>query len=348
MNPTVTQKERIVSLDIIRGLALFGILFINVGAYQLVVEGQPLPVYSKFNSMLDTVIDIFIEKKFYSIFSLLFGIGYYIFTSRAEARGDKPRWRFARRLLALFLIGIVHLIFFWGSILSAYAIIGLFLLPFYHAKVSTISKWLFSLIAVYIVSILGQMFMPNISILSTVFGLLGNDMMTIFIMFLTGFLVAKANWIGNVRQHTKQIQWVIYVTCPLFVGLSSWIGFASQNQDGHLQLLLGLGVIPTTYFYVACLLLILEHEPIVKILKPIGRVGQMAFTNYLVQSFIGLAIIKLMGFEVMSTSRIVIIAIMIFVIQIIFSVLWFKFFKMGPLEKVWRWMTYGRKVSVKS
>lgn len=223
-----------------------------------------------------------------------------------------------------------------------------FLLPFYHAKVSTISKWLFSLIAVYIVSILGQMFMPNISILSTVFDLLGNDMMTIFIMFLTGFLVAKANWIGNVRQHTKQIQWVIYVTCPLFVGLSSWIGFASQNQDGHLQLLLGLGVIPTTYFYVACLLLILEHEPIVKILKPIGRVGQMAFTNYLVQSFIGLAIIKLMGFEVMSTSRIVIIAIMIFVIQIIFSVLWFKFFKMGPLEKVWRWMTYGRKVSVKS
>lgn len=348
MNPTVTQKERIVSLDIIRGLALFGILFINVGAYQLVVEGQPLPVYSKFNSILDTVIDIFIEKKFYSIFSVLFGVGYYIFTSRAEARGDKPRWRFARRLLALFLIGIVHLIFFWGSILFAYAVIGLFLLPFYHAKVSTISKWLFSLIAVYIVSILGQMFMPNISFLSTIFDFLGNDIMTIYIMFLTGFLVAKANWIGNVRQHTKQIQWVIYVTCPLFVGLSSWIGFASQNQDAHLHLLLGLGVIPTTYFYVACLLLILEHEPIVKILKPIGRVGQMAFTNYLAQSFIGLAIIKLMGFEVMSTSRIVIIAIMIFVIQIIFSVIWFKLFKMGPLEKVWRWMTYGRKVSVKA
>jgi len=343
MNSSVPQKERIVSLDIIRGLALFGILFINVAAYQLLVEGGPMPDYSGINGNIDTLINIFIEKKFFSIFSFLFGVGFYIFASRAEARGDKPRWRFARRLLALLLIGIVHSIVFWGSILVPYAVIGFLLIPFYHAKVSTISKWLFTIITVHILCILGQILMPNQEAFSTVFGLLGNDAITIFIMFLTGFLVAKADWISHISEYSKQIKWLQFVTFPLFVGISIWIWFASQGEDQNLNSVISLGVIPTTYFYLACLFVMLENKKIAKLLKPIGRVGQMAFTNYLAQSFIGLALISLMGLEVVSPSDVVIIAPLTFVIQIIFSVIWFKFFKMGPFEKVWRFMTYGRK-----
>ncbi|MEB2301656.1 DUF418 domain-containing protein [Lysinibacillus xylanilyticus] len=343
MNPSVPQKERIVSLDIIRGLALFGILFINVAAYQVIVKGGPMPDYSGVNGIIDTLIDIFIEKKFFSIFSFLFGVGFYIFASRAEARGDKPRWRFARRLLALLLIGIVHIFVFWGSILAIYAVIGFLLIPFYHAKVSTISKWLFTIITVHILCILGQILMPNQEAFSTVFGLLGNDAITIFIMFLTGFLVAKADWISHISEYSKQIKWLQFVTFPLFVGISIWIWFASQGEDQNLNSVISLGVIPTTYFYLACLFVMLENKKIAKLLKPIGRVGQMAFTNYLAQSFIGLALISLMGLEVVSPSDVVIIAPLTFVIQIIFSVIWFKFFKMGPFEKVWRFMTYGRK-----
>lgn len=344
MNPSITQKERIVSLDIIRGLALFGILFINVAAYQVIVEGGPMPDYSGINGIIDTLINIFIEKKFFSIFSFLFGVGFYIFASRAEARGDKPRWRFARRLLALLLIGIVHIFVFWGSILAIYAVIGFLLLPFYNAKISTISKWLFAIITVHVLCILGQILMPNQKAFSTVFGLLGNDAITIFIMFLTGFLVAKADWISHVSEYSKQIKWIQFVTFPFFVGISIWIWFASQGDYQNLNSVISLGVIPTTYFYLACLFVMLENKKIAKLLKPIGRVGQMAFTNYLAQSFIGLAIMSLMGLEVVSPSDVVIIATITFIIQIIFSVIWFKFFKIGPFEKAWRFMTYGRKV----
>ncbi len=343
MNPSVPQKERIVSLDIIRGLALFGILLINVAAYQVIVEGGPLPDYSGINGIIDTIINIFIEKKFFSIFSFLFGVGFYIFTSRAEARGDRPRWRFARRLLALLLIGIVHIFVFWGSILAIYAVIGFLLIPFYNAKITTISKWLFAIITVHVLCILGQIFLPNQEAFSTVFALLGNDVMTIFIMFLTGFLVAKADWISHVSEYSKQIKWVQLVTFPFFIGISIWIWFASQGEYQNLNSIISLGVIPITYFYLACLFMILENNKIANLLKPIGRVGQMAFTNYLAQSFIGLAIISFMGLEVVSPSDVVIIAILIFVIQIIFSVIWFKFFKMGPFEKLWRFMTYGKK-----
>ncbi|WP_353957866.1 DUF418 domain-containing protein [Lysinibacillus sp. G4S2] len=148
---------------------------------------------------------------------------------------------------------------------------------------------------------------------------------------------------SHVGEYSKQIKWIQFVAFPFFVGISLWIWFASQAGDQNLQLIIGLGVIPTTYFYLACLFVMLENKRIVKLLKPIGRVGQMAFTNYLAQSFIGLAIISCMGLEVVSPSDVVIIAILIFVIQMIFSVIWFKFFKMGPFEKVWRFMTYGRK-----
>lgn len=199
------------------------------------------------------------------------------------------------------------------------------------------------MITVHVLSILGQLFMSDQGALSTVFGILGNDAVTIFIMFLTGFLAAKADWISRISDYSKQIKWLQFVTFPLFVGISIWIWFAAQGGYENLNSVISLGVILTTYFYLACLFVLLENKKIAKLLKPIGRVGQMAFTNYLAQNFIGLAIISAMGLEVVSPSDAVIIAPLTFVIQIIFSVIWFKFFKMGPFEKVWRFMTYGRK-----
>lgn len=345
MNPSITLKERIISLDIIRGLALFGILFINVKAFQVITDNVQLPDYNGLNGMIESFIQIFVEKKFFSIFSFLFGVGFYIFASRAESRGDKPRWRFARRLLALLLIGIIHILFFWGSILAAYAVIGFLLIPFYRAKVSTISKWLGGIITVFILSQLLKILAPDIGVFSNVIAFLGSDTITIFIMFLSGFLAAKANWIQKIGDLSTQTRWLQIITFPLFIGFSIWIWFASQGNDQHLHEIIALGTIPTTYLYLSSLFVILEHKRIAKLLQPVARVGQMAFTNYLAQSFIGLAIISLMGLEVVSPINSVIISIIIFTIQIIYSVIWFKFFKMGPFEKVWRFMTYGRNAT---
>lgn len=339
MNQSITQKERIISLDIIRGFALFGILFINVGIYKIFIDGGPLPDLSGINGIINSLIDVFVKMKFYSIFSFLFGVGFYIFASRAESRGDNPQWRFARRLIALFLIGSIHVWFFWGSILAKYAMIGLLLIPFYHVKVSTLSKWLGGFIAIHILSLLIGILAPDIETFSVAMASLANDY---FIMFLSGFLVAKADLIRRISDSKKQIKWIQIITFPFFVGFSIWIWFASQGNDQSIQSIIALGAIPTTYFYLTTLFLILENKLIAKLLQPIARVGQMALTNYCAQNFMGLAIISWLGLEVVSPNHIVIISIIIFVIQIIFSVIWFKFFKMGPLERVWRFMTYGR------
>lgn len=68
MNPSISQKERIISLDIIRGLALFGILLINVGAFKVIIEGDPLPDYSGFNGIISLLITIIVEKNSFLFF----------------------------------------------------------------------------------------------------------------------------------------------------------------------------------------------------------------------------------------------------------------------------------------
>lgn len=344
MNSSIPQKERIVSLDIIRGLALFGILFINIKGYIILTEGMKLPVYTGFNEVIDTLILVFVEKKFFSIFSFLFGVGFYIFASRAEKRGDKPLRRFSRRLLALFVIGIVHVFLFWGTILPAYALIGFLLLPFYRAKVATVSKWLAGLSGVYLLSLILKLTGAG-GFLSTVLDVIGADSTLIFLMFLAGFLVAKADVIRRVGEWKKQFRWVLLGALPITVGFSIWIWVAAMQDAVDLQNIVSLGTIPAVLVYVMSLFLLLEHEKMRSLLTPVARVGQMAMTNYVAQSFIGSLFISLMGLETVSPVNVVIIACLIFIVQIIFSSLWFTFFTMGPLEKMWRFMTYGKQTA---
>lgn len=343
MSPSsIPQKERIVALDIIRGLALFGILFINVKGYILLTEGMEIPVYNGINEAIDTLINIFVEKKFFSIFSFLFGVGFYIFASRAEKRGDKPLRRFSRRLLTLFVIGVVQVFFFWGTILPAYALIGFLLLPFYRAKVATGSKWLAGITGVYLLALILKLTGAAGSF-SGVLDAIIADSTLIFLMFLAGFLAAKSDLIRRVGEWKKQIRLVAIGSLPVYAGLSIWTWFAAQNGVDELKLIVSLGTIPAVLFYLSSLFLLLEHEQIRSFLTPISRVGQMALTNYVAQSFIGSLIISIMGLETVSPVNVVIIACLIFIVQIIFSSCWFKFFTMGPLEKMWRFMTYGKQ-----
>ncbi|MBM7578187.1 DUF418 domain-containing protein [Jeotgalibacillus terrae] len=152
---SVSLKERIHTLDIIRGFALFGILIANMIAFKTpvftevrdLVEGASLPE-GAMNAALTLMTAFFVDGKFYPMFSMLFGLGFYIFYSRLMKRGLPARKMFMRRLVFLLLIGLVHLIFIWsGDILHTYAITG-FLLPlFIERSAKTIKIWVISLFA---------------------------------------------------------------------------------------------------------------------------------------------------------------------------------------------------------
>lgn len=118
-----TTKSRIEVVDALRGFALLGVLLANVP-----FSDDPL-VASDFDGTLSFLSDLLISKKFITIFSILFGFGFYIQMSRAEKRGVHFKSYFLKRMALLFLIGTIHCFVLWdGDIIMSYAFGGAFLL----------------------------------------------------------------------------------------------------------------------------------------------------------------------------------------------------------------------------
>src|SRR5690625_4686469 len=121
-------NQRIQVLDVARGLAILGILLINVIFYstslhaiQWQVELWPEAV----NQAVSTALELFIEGKFLAIFAFLFGYGIILFRDRAMAKGRRFRPLYARRLLVLAVFGLLHGWLIWyGDILLHYALLG--------------------------------------------------------------------------------------------------------------------------------------------------------------------------------------------------------------------------------
>lgn len=129
----VRESDRIASLDIIRAIALFGVMWMNFptfsGLQALEALGRAVP-----GGTMDAWVKgfgaVLAQTKAASCFALLFGIGLFIQFERAEIRGVSPSLFAFRRLGSLFLIGLAHWVLIWdGDILTTYALVGC-LLPF--------------------------------------------------------------------------------------------------------------------------------------------------------------------------------------------------------------------------
>ena len=140
----VAASERIGVIDILRGLALFGILAANMRGFN-----APIEVYGNiaklFPGIADRVaqgaIDALISAKAMTLFSFLFGLGFAVQMSRAEERGRSVSF-YPRRLAILLVIGLIHAWLIWmGDILVLYALTGFVLLLFRKRSQKTIAIW---------------------------------------------------------------------------------------------------------------------------------------------------------------------------------------------------------------
>ena len=146
---SVPSSDRISSLDFLRGVAILGILFINIENFAYPDSWSPNKF--GFDQPIDRTTRYWVyfltQGKFYTMFALLFGVGFYIFLERLEKRGTGLRAMdiYARRLLWLFVIGVAHAYLIWsGDVLYHYAICGLLLFPFRSFQ----SKYLIMVIAI--------------------------------------------------------------------------------------------------------------------------------------------------------------------------------------------------------
>ncbi|MGH9861096.1 MAG: DUF418 domain-containing protein [Candidatus Acidiferrales bacterium] len=136
----VAPAERIELLDVLRGFALFGVLIANllwVVTYESVTREQmaALPT-AAIDRVTSYLVHFFIDWKFYTLFSFLFGLGFSVQMSRAAERGGDARRTYLRRLAILLVFGLAHAFLLWyGDILSIYALLGFLL--FFCRRIST-------------------------------------------------------------------------------------------------------------------------------------------------------------------------------------------------------------------
>ncbi len=149
-----------VILDFFRGIAIFGILIVNMAWYNAPLFAQ-MGDFVLFddtaNRLAHIFIMIFFESKFYPLFALLFGIGFYVFTQKADVNIQALVYRYRLRLLYLLIFGILHVVFFWhGDILIIYALFGFVMTWFYKSSDKKVMVWgtIFLLLPVAIISLL--------------------------------------------------------------------------------------------------------------------------------------------------------------------------------------------------
>src|SRR5690242_7856491 len=139
----VTETERISAIDTVRGCAVLGILLLNIVAFAFPYQAYDDPSIMENptspNVAVWAINFVLFDGKMRTIFSMLFGAGVVLLTSRAEKRnaGEFVADIYYRRTIWLLAIGLFHAFFIWsGDILYAYAIAGLFLFPLRKARPS--------------------------------------------------------------------------------------------------------------------------------------------------------------------------------------------------------------------
>lgn len=366
--PSISGSERIYSLDVIRGIALLGILLVNMPEY------AHLPgMHSGVNAYVRLFFDLFVQTKFYTIFSFLFGVGFFIFMDRAAARGERVNVLFSRRLLALFAFGLFHLFFFWGDILHFYAAVGFFLLAFFSKSeravlITALALLVFSMLPAVIMEAAGLVWEEQSSQLSANdAGFLYNGLHTIRYvlmselsssvqlvpeilgLFLLGLYCGKKQVFQRIAEYRSQLQTLR--TAGLLLTIPFWImivfRFAENESYGMFTAYSWVLFSGKTLalFYVTSIMLLLERPEWRLRLASFAAIGKMALTTYLTQTLVwdgldwllrrwGLTIDLLAG---------AVLCLLLFAGQIWFARKWLRHFRFGPAEWLWRLLTYGRR-----
>ncbi len=388
-------------LDALRGFALLGIILANSGYFSMYIFLSPEMRASMPLAGLDKGLEyfhlVFVDGKFYSIFSLLFGIGFYIFLF---GKGQSRRiGLFYRRLFVLFLLGLAHSLLIWdGDILVFYALTGMLLplfmkfrartlvilwavmvmlpLAFDALKVVTddklnISKPFYALAIGHDThSGITQQNVSHWVLYNTSYpdllnwnrsGVLwswalrtdGNRIFKVLAMFLLGLAVGKAQLYQRIEELAPGLKQLMY--WMLAIGLVGGALKLAAHETGRLPqpeglldtLAYCLNVAPLAVAYSIALALLYRKGNSLRWLEPMGR---MALTNYMIQSVAGLWIYYGFGLGLatrMGPSGFIPIAIVIFALQVVLSHWWFRHFEFGPMEWLWRALTYGKRLPIR-
>lgn len=397
----VRQKERFAILDILRGLALVGIAVANFPEFALYTFLTPAAAAAMPTAGIDSVVRflqyVFVDGKFYTIFSLLFGIGFSIIMANVERRGASGFRIFYRRMAILLAIGFLHLMFIWsGDILMLYALMGMLLPLLRRASDRALLSWAAALLFLPVVIDLAcqlagvslsagvvrlqwhycakygitednfAYWLRDADSYAGVFQFLiqgaivrvqefvdGNRYFKVLGLFLIGLWLGRRHMYAHLVLRRRWLQRVARVGFGLGLPLS--VVYAWSAVEGHPwgnaahSLIYFASVYATGFAYVAAVCLLYLRRPRLRLFGLLAAPGRMALTNYIGQSVWGMFLFYGIGLGFGAQTGlvwVVLVALGVWLVEALFSRWWLRRCNFGPLEWVWRMLTYGRRFAL--
>jgi uncharacterized protein len=371
----ISPAERIGAIDVLRGLALLGVVAMNVVTIFRVSIFErflfPKAPASPIDRVVDTILLLAVDLKALALFSLLFGAGLAIQFERL-ARSERRTVLLVRRVVVLLAFGLIHLCLIWnGDILTEYALAGFIVLPFLFGP-----RWLLAVAALAFLGVyLAMQAFPPPGLWPGT-AALGQDVAEARRIYPTGglldvlafrlreipliaalhayifprtiglFLLGALAWrSGLLRNPPRHLLSSIAAGC---IGLGAALILAHAGRPiagGRIGLLAEpLGTILLALGYGAAIVGIANTERGKRLLGWAAPLGRMAFTNYLAQSVIlgwifygyGLGLFGQLGV----TSALA-IGLAVYFAQVPFSAWWLGHYRYGPVEWLWRTLMYG-------
>jgi uncharacterized protein len=369
----------VVAIDALRGLALFGVLIVNlVSEFRVSIFQQFLPSLSNespLDQCVDTALSFLFSLKALALFSLLFGAGLAIQFERL-ARNPQRTLLLIRRLAALLVFGLVHLFLIWnGDILTEYAVAGFLVLPFLFG-----SCWLLAgAAAAFLGLYLALALPPSLTAFPSAAWMAVHVRAATNAYGTGGFAEVLAFRIAEVAQiFPLHISIFPRTVALFFIGALLWRTGALRHLERHAGLWLTGGVAlwvlgagldlaarghapfaPASFgawtFFLnrsAPIFMALGYGGIVLgIMSTDARglflwaapLGRMAFTNYLLQSIVLGWIFYGYGLGLFGQLGVVaalVIGIVLYACQVLLSIWWLGHWRFGPVEWVWRSLMY--------
>lgn len=357
------HAERITSLDLVRGVAILGILAMNALVFGLTDTAYFNVSADGVEQPLDWIIGvltmIFVDQKMMALFSLLFGVGVVIFAERAAAKGRRVIWLSLWRFALLFAVGLAHAALWFGDILVLYAMCAPIVLVVHKLPARLLAA------AGVVLALAGAILAPFVQATIGADGaglgdywLVGGgakstDVEAWFLLNAGGralglMLIGVALYrVGIVQGDRDNAFYRRLATRTLGVGTAiTAVGsvlFIATDWSADYAIVgtipTGLGTIPMALGYMATI--ILWNRSASRHLERFRNAGRMALTNYLSQTIIGLTTLGWLLNDVdLTRSMIAAWILAVWALQLWWSTWWLERFRYGPFEWAWRCATY--------
>ncbi|MCZ6835931.1 MAG: DUF418 domain-containing protein [Planctomycetota bacterium] len=398
----VQQAERDVAIDVLRGVALLGILAMNIRAFASIFASYANPMVYVDGTGIHRVIwlagHILFDLKMMAIFSMLFGAGIVLMASRLKAKGQKSLGVHYRRMAWLLVIGLLHAHLIWnGDILVMYALIGMIVYVAWRWYVPVqIGLGLFLLLLGVGVNFgagltlehwpeadvenMRHMWAPTPEMIETELTTFRGSWLeqlpvrsSFALMFETGGIIFFGLWrVGGLmllgmglyrlgifsakrsnRFYLAMLILGLAIGVPIIlVGYQRNVenGFAMETAMFLTSQFNYVGSLFVAMSWIGAIMLLIKSGTLRWLIGALTAVGQMAFTNYLMQSIICTTIFYGHGLGLFGKYNYLeqfYFVIGVWIVQLIWSPLWLKHFRYGPFEWLWRSLTYWKRQPLK-